>query len=327
MAGARKPFVPPPRWDDERLEKDRRDSTAQFRAYRISEPLADYLRQFDEAQSEFQKLLAETADLAALGERAIEVLTNPSTLNAVRYLAGPPISLDDLKVLADATLSKKDLRADPEMALRILETVLIGLDVKRFPWLQDSRAPTPAERSAAILASAALMATQRVATRRRNLSKEEQEGRVREALLARGLREVPRRIAAKLEDAPKAGEFCMESLLGSRKADLLVGLWDGRTLPIECKVSNSAVNSIKRLNNDAAAKARSWIAELGNLHVVPAAVLSGVFDRGSLKAAQDSGLTLFWAHDLEAAITWIEETREGPASFALSSPPLPRPAP
>lgn len=323
MAGSRRSFVPPPRWDDERLERDRLVSAAQFRAYRIREPLADYLRQFDQAQDEFQKLLAETADLATLGESAIEVLTNPSTLNAVRYLAGPPISLDDLKVLAEATLAKKDLRADPEMALRILETVMIGLDSKRFPWLHDSRAPTPAERSAAILASAALMATQRVATRRRNLSKDEQEGRVREALKERGLREVPRRSAARLEDAPKAGEFCLESLLGSRKADLLVGLWDGRTLPIECKVSNSAVNSIKRLNNDAAAKARSWVAELGNLHVVPAAVLSGVFDRGSLKAAQESNLCIFWAHDLEAALRWIDSTKDDPHS----APPLPRPSP
>jgi hypothetical protein len=101
----------------------------------------------------------------------------------------------------------------------------------------------------------------------------------------------------------------MESLLGTRKADLLVGLWDGRSLPIECKVSNSSTNSIKRLNNDAAVKAKTWIAELGHLNVVPAAVLSGVFKLYNLESAQREGLTLFWAHDLDSLASWIESTR------------------
>ena len=44
-------------------------------------------------------------------------------------------------------------------------------------------------------------------------------------------------------------------MLGTRKADVLVGLHDRRLMPIEAKVSNSFTNSIKRLNNDAAVKA------------------------------------------------------------------------
>ena len=43
-------------------------------------------------------------------------------------------------------------------------------------------------------------------------------------------------------------------------------------MPIECKVSNSATNSIKRLNNDAAVKARIWRGEFGERQVVPSAV-------------------------------------------------------
>jgi hypothetical protein len=42
-------------------------------------------------------------------------------------------------------------------------------------------------------------------------------------------------------------------------------------MPIACKVSNSEVNSVKRINNDAAIKATTWRQELGNNQVVPVA--------------------------------------------------------
>ncbi len=62
-------------------------------------------------------------------------------------------------------------------------------------------------------------------------------------------------------------------------------------MPIECKVSNSATKSIKRLNNDAAVKAVSWRTDLGAANVVPPAVLSGVYKLRNLIDAQEKGLT------------------------------------
>jgi hypothetical protein len=70
-------------------------------------------------------------------------------------------------------------------------------------------------------------------------------------------------------------------------------------MPIECKVSNSATNSVKRINNDAAAKALDWLKTFGTNQVVPTAVISGVFKVSNLMQAQEAGLTLFWAHDLK----------------------------
>lgn len=96
-------------------------------------------------------------------------------------------------------------------------------------------------------------------------------------------------------------------MLGSRKADFIVGLRDGRTMAIECKVSSSSVNSIKRLNNDAAVKASVWNREFGTIQVVPVAVLEGVYALTNLLAAQDQGLTISWAHDLRAMTEWIQE--------------------
>jgi hypothetical protein len=80
-------------------------------------------------------------------------------------------------------------------------------------------------------------------------------------------------------------------------------------MPIECKVSNSALNSVKRLNNDAAVKAEVWRTDFGRRQVVPTAVLSGVYKLRHLTEAQDRDLTLFWAHDLQRMLEWIEQTR------------------
>ena len=78
---------------------------------------------------------------------------------------------------------------------------------------------------------------------------------------------------------------------------------------IQAATANSSTNSVKRLNNDAAAKAEVWIKEFGTATVIPAAVLSGVFKIHNLENAQTRGLTLFWAHRLDAMIDFIESTR------------------
>ena len=196
------------------------------------------------------------------------------------------------------------------MARRVIETVLMGLDRERFPWVAESREPTEGERATAVVSTAALIATQKVQTGRRNEAKKTQEGAVADALRAAGFTEVPTRAVTNMSHLPAHGEFCAEALFGSRKADLIVRLWDGRVMPTECKVSNSSTNSVKRLNNDAAVKARTWIQEFGTVTCVPAAVLSGVFKTRNLISAQADGLTLFWAHGLDRITSFITSTRE-----------------
>ena len=91
-------------------------------------------------------------------------------------------------------------------------------------------------------------------------------------------------------------------------ADFIIGLPGGSTMALECKVSNSATNSIKRLNNDAANKATTWCRDFGTVQVVTAAVLVGVYAIRNLVDAQARGLTFFWAHDMPAMIEWIRST-------------------
>ena len=276
----------------------------------MHEPLEAYLDYVEEYRRQVETLIEETVDLTRLSNLAVELLTNPQRLTAIRYLASPAISEDDLKVLADAALTPKRLNADPDMARRVIETVLMGLDRERFPWVAERREPTESERATAVVSTAALIATQKVQTGRRNEAKKTQEGAVADALRAAGFTEVPTRAVTNMSHLPAHGEFCAEALFGSRKADLIVRLWDGRVMPTECKVSNSSTNSVKRLNNDAAVKARTWIQEFGTVTCVPAAVLSGDFKTRNLSSAQDDGLTLFWAHGLDRMNSFITSTRE-----------------
>lgn len=299
-----------PTYSPEELEKWRLQAIEEFRRVRMEEPLEDYLEAFEKYMGVTEDLLETTVDLTELEGQALHILSDQGLTEAFRYLSGPPISLDDLKTLASApSLNRKQLEKDSSLVRRIVDTVLIGLDRHRFPWLIEGREPSEAERSAAVLASAALMATQRVGTKRRSASQKEQEARVEAALLGAGMRKVGTRNITNLALAPGMGEFCRESYLGPRKADFVVRLWDQRVMPIECKVSNSATNSVKRLNNDAAVKAEGWRQDFGALQVVPAAVLSGVYKLHNLEGAQARGLTLFWAHDLPVMLQWIAATR------------------
>lgn len=301
--------LPPPAWSSDEFESDRLEAIDLFREERLHEPLEEYLDVFDKYRGTIEDLLEATVDLSNLSGATIDVLTDPALLEALRYLAGPPVSEDDLKTIADAVLTPARLRNDPDMAKRILDAVRITLDRRRFPWVVEGREPTEAEREAAALASAALMATQRLSTTRRSEGKNVQEKAVANALREAGFAEVPTRPIETLGDAPGPGQFCGESMFGGRKADFVIGLWDGRNMPLECKVSNSSTNSVKRLNNDAAVKAVRWVEEFGTAQTVPAAVLSGVFKRHNLEGAQDRGLGIFWAHRLDSLKEWLAATR------------------
>lgn len=300
---------PAPRWTSQQLQADADLASGAFRAERMGEPLERYAEEYEKRRDAFDELVEKTIDLTRLTEMASEVLTEPGTLEVVRYLSGPPISEDDLKVVAEASLAKSRLLSEPEMARRVIETVIMGLDSRRFPWLREGRTPTEAEREAAAIATASLIASQAVHTSRRTAGGAALEQAVAARLEMGGMLRVPARAIRTLDDAPAVGEFCGESMFGNRKADLVVRLYDKRVLALECKVSNSSTNSIKRLNNDAATKAVEWLGAFGALQCVPGAVLAGVFKLKNLEDAQAAGLTIFWAHNLDALWNFVESTK------------------
>ena len=299
----------PPRWNDQQFEEQRTIASAAFCEERLREPVEQYREVFDGYAARVRALLDKTNNPTNWADGVEIILSDSIGLEALRYLAGPPISADDLKTLADASLAPSRLRNDPAMATRVLKVVLTSLDAKRFPWVAELRHPGESELRAAALASASLIATQRVLTDRKNLAKTMQEKQVASYLASIGLTEVGPREIRTSDDAPGRGSFCGECMFGDRKADLVVQLYDGRLLPIECKVSNSATNSGKRLNNDAAVKAKAWIEQFGTRQTIPTAVLSGVFKKHNLVHAQKDGLAIFWAHNLSPLGDFITSTK------------------
>lgn len=303
-------MIVPPSWMREELDAERKKAEEHFRQDRHREPLELYLELFDEYQGIVEEVFEQTVDLKEIKDHAVDLLSDPQKQFVFRYLSGPPVSVDELKVLVEtSSITASHLSKDPELVGRLVAFLQDWHDRRRFPWLQGEWEPAEHDRKAAILATAALLAARRTETIRRSAGNKVQEGLVSTQLRRSRFTEVPTRRMATLADAPAPGEFCGESLFGERKADFVVGLWDGRKMPLECKVSNSATNSVKRLNNDAAAKAVAWQKDFGTIQVVPAAVLSGVYALRNLESAQQRGLTLFWAHDLRTMMDWIHRTR------------------
>jgi len=304
-------MIAPPRWDGAALEEEAKTAIKLFRDERLLEPLEKWKQALDSNEALFRQLFRVygLSDPGRLTAARVAEIFSQNLGDALRYIVGPPISKDDLKVLAESTLAPRVLARKEDEAKRVIDIIAQGLDVKRFPWVRERRAPTKAEEAAAVLASAVLFTAQRISTDRRSEGKTAQEAVVRKRLTAMQLKLVKTRAIKTLTDAPDRGSFCAESMVGSRKADIVVRLFDGRLMPIECKVSNSSTNSVKRLNNDAAVKAAVWQREFGTRQVVPTAVLSGVFRVLNLEQAQEGGLTLFWAHRLGELESFVAATR------------------
>jgi hypothetical protein len=109
-------------------------------------------------------------------------------------------------------------------------------------------------------------------------------------------------------DAPKPGEYMTEVLIHEHNADVAVGMKDFRILAVECKGSNSEINSRKRINKEVARDASSWIERFGD-EIVPAAVVQGVFNATYIEQAQETPVVFIWAHRLEDLERFLNASR------------------
>lgn len=125
-------MIDPPVWNDTQLDADRVKAVAAFSKERLEEPSGDYLKAFDEYLGHIEKFLTSTANLKDLNhETALDVLSDPRLLDVFRYLAGPPISVDDLKVLADArSLVPSNLQKNSNLVERLLGIAREVLDCR-----------------------------------------------------------------------------------------------------------------------------------------------------------------------------------------------------
>jgi Holliday junction resolvase len=301
-------FAAPPHWSTDGLEKKRRQATADFIKERLAEGASRYEPILDECVRQVRLLFDRTDNLRYLGSGS-SLASEPELVTPARYLGGPPISADDLDVLAEMRVANRR-RLDPRLARTAASVIEAALDRRRFPWLfeRPPRDPTPEERTHALEWTAGLWAAQRVATGRRGESSSRQEAQVEKVLLEAGFNLV--RGAGEIDvtgEALAGGEFSREILVIGTKCDVPVKLRDGRLLLIECKVSNSSLNSVKRLIRETCGKARAWRDGFG-ARAITAVVLAGVFKLRHLEEAQDRhSVALFWERDLAPLRRFVAE--------------------
>lgn len=303
----------PKKWSLKELQRDAEKATIAFRNERLGEPLDLYNGFFDQFAAIFTGLidrLPRLLDDPVNAELIADLLDGRNAQKAFRYLTAPPISADDLKTVAATNLAPSRLRLDPTEAAHVRDIVLSILDPHRFPWIGAGRTPTNEEKHTAIVASAALAAASEVGTHRRNTSKKDQEQAVKDLLSGSDFKEVKTRNIPMLTAAPNPGEYCGETRLAGTRADIVARLRDGRVMAIECKVSNSTVNSYKRVVHDTGGKAATWYQTLGSAQVIPAAVLSGVFSPANLADVQDNkGVYLYWQHRLNDLARFVKRAK------------------
>jgi len=300
-------YARPPVWNADELESRRREAIADFIEVRNAEGSLRYRAAFTAALDLTIRLFAATDDLANF--RSGDALADdPALVRVARYLGAPPISGDDLNTLAGANIATRR-SLDADLAAKAAEVIATAVDPERFPWLFESqpRQPTAPERDLALRWTAGLMAASEAQMSRRNEASGRQEAAVRSFLAIHGFLEVAAQ-PIQLTGGLEPGTFSREASVMGIRCDVPVGLLDGRFLLIECKSSNSAVNSVKRLNRETGGKAQEWIRRLGE-RAIPAAVLAGVFQLGSLKSAQEVGTTIFWERDLAPLAEFINAAR------------------
>lgn len=304
----------PPRWSAAELDAWRTAALADFVAQRGREGTEAYAAAFRRLRPLVEQVFAATDDLRSWSPQLL--LEHPALVSPMRYLIAPLISADDLDTLVEGRTRNK--RIDAGVAERIVTLVESGLDPVRYPWLVERRGASDQERSSAIEWTTGVWASEQVRTARKTESSRRQEAAVADLLRNVGYEYGPHRRMTALDDMPR-GTFGGEAVLAGAKADVPVRLHDGRLLAIECKVSNSAVNSVKRLLRETGGKARAWREAYGE-QVVPAAVLSGVFKLNDLLAAQENHrIALFWETDLSPLAHFLTARGDAPGTAHAGS--------
>lgn len=302
--------VHPPAWNEDTLRNDRLEAIANFVRERTAEGGARYRAILEKSLADAQALFLASNDLQDFGSGTV-LATRPNLSAIARYLCGPPISADDLDTIAGEKLAMRK-RLTIEDARRLESVIKTSMDRDRFPWLFDptSRAPTVTEREVGIKWTAGLKAAQEVATGRRGESSKRQQQAVRALLKQLGFTPVRKREVNSVRDLDP-GEYCeTEVRVVGTNCDVAIGLWDGWLLLCECKVSNSGVNSVKRLNRECGDKAATWRNAFGS-QAITAAVLAGVYELHNLLAAQHGPhpVVIFWEHRLSALADFVKRAK------------------
>lgn len=346
----KKKIATPTAWTTAQIEADAREAQKAFNVRRnkqVQEELSSLTKELNPknmaavevALACMEECLGSKFDAEVCRAKLVGLMTGKDAKrrqDALRYLAYPPISNDDLEALAEIpSFTKKTIEAAPpteaekkkedqtpvpvdkEAAKRVLKVIHESMDGCRYPWLHEPKkyaasnmkATLEEVRRFAINSTALMMSSQQTQTARRSDEKKDLEADVEKILIANGYALIPKvalPTAVELNDKLKRGQFMRECTFYGENGDFVICLKDGRALFIECKASNSEINSRKRLNKEVVKNVGEWRKALGD-SMLGACAIRGVFKPGYVEEAQDSGVFIFWHHRLADLDTFLKK--------------------
>jgi len=268
----------------------------------------DWAASLTQIRLQVSAALAASNDLRDL-QSALE--TDGRHMLIFRHLLAPPKSQDQFKLLCDKwskTSEKSGRPLTTEAAVSAAEVVLQWMDRQIAPWLDSNRRPTEEERKLLIERVISFIAPKLTDTQKRNRLSAEQENAVVRLLVDLGWTQLPSvTIDTRAAIAPK--HFMNKTRFATattsaQEVDIACGFNSSYVAAMECKVTNDATNSVKRMN-DILKKAAAWKAHWGSF-VETAALLQGVIKPEDVQRLSDEGVKVFWSHDLDAFATWVQ---------------------
>ncbi|MGP6089495.1 MULTISPECIES: XamI family restriction endonuclease [Roseobacteraceae] len=228
-----------------------------------------------------------------------------------RHLLAPPKSQDQFKLLCDewSKGSEKSGRPqNPEAVKKVSVVLNQWMDRNIAPWLSGNRAPTAVERELLIERVISFIAPKLTETEKRNRLSAEQESAVVSLLLSQGWTQLPS-VTIDTRAAIPSKHFMNKTRFATatttaQEVDIACGFASSFVAAMECKVTNDATNSVKRIN-DVLKKAAAWKLHWGSF-VETAALLQGVIKPEDVQRLTDEGVKVFWSHDLDSFSAWVQ---------------------
>lgn len=232
-------------------------------------------------------------------------------LTTLRHLMAPPISQDQFVLLCPKYPKRAETTGaglTDDAALAVSAMIAAGRNRRLTRWLNDNQAPTFGQLRNLVRSVVPMLCVQNVATLRRGRMSAEQEAAVVRMLSARGWTKQSSGLISNLTDV-KPQHFLHKARFATQtrpqEVDIACGLPGTVVLAMECKVTNDATNSVKRIN-DVLKKSAAWQTHWGNF-VRTAALLQGVIDYKDVERLLDGGVAVFWSHDLSAFESWLAQ--------------------
>jgi hypothetical protein len=271
-------------------------------------PLADEWRQVCKiVRREILRTLIETKGLRDLQSSLTKTGRH---LLVLRHLFAPPISQDQLKLVLPSYpkgAEKNQTRLSKAAADDFAAAFAARRDPGLTAWLDTNSNPSRRQIKKVLHTLTPMISSQIFNTVRRNRLSDEQEKAVEALLASKGWTKAPSATVNNTSDLASK-HFMRKTRCKTRTAtkevDIACGVNPSLIMAMECKVSNDATNSVKRVS-DVMDKTKAWNDQWGGF-IQTAALLQGVVAYKDVARLLDSNVLVFWSHDLQPLADWLD---------------------